>query len=179
MTFHATPLAGVFTIEPERRHDERGHFVRLFCEKEFAAAGLRLRPTQVASSVSARRGTLRGLHYQAAPAAQAKLVRCARGAVWDVALDLRRGSASFGRAFGVRLCARSGTMLYVPPGCAHGFLSLTDDVETAYVIGGRHSPEHERGVRWDDPGFALDWPFAPVVVSERDLGWPDHAGNDR
>ena len=179
MILHPTPLAGVFTIAPERRHDERGHFARLFCAEEFAAAGLHAQFSQVASSVSDRRGTLRGLHYQSAPAAQVKLVRCGRGAIWDVVLDLRRDSASFGQAFGTRLCDRSGTMMYVPAGCAHGFLSLTDDAETVYVMSGRHSPKHERGVRWDDPGFSLAWPSAPLVVSEKDLSWPDHAGNDR
>ena len=126
MIFRPAPLAGVFTIEPERHHDERGHFTRLFCADEFVAAGLPGRFDQINSSVSARRGTLRGLHYQSAPAEQAKVVRCARGAIWDVALDLRHGSASFGRAFAVTLCARSGTMMYVPPGFAHGFMSLCD-----------------------------------------------------
>lgn len=174
MRFSEVGLAGAWLVVPERHQDERGFFARTFCEREFAERGLVARYPQCNVSWNRTRGTLRGLHYNAAPHREAKLVRCARGRVHDVVLDLREGSATRGRWVGVDLDAAAGAALYVPPGCAHGFLTLQDDCEVHYQMGGFHEPQAARGVRWDDAAFAIRWPFAPSVVSERDRGWPDY-----
>lgn len=173
MKFLPTKLAGAFVIEPERRGDERGFFARIFCAREFAASGLESRFCQVNNSFSAHRGTLRGLHYQLAPAAEVKLVRCIRGALWDAILDLRPDSLSFGQWFGTKLSAENRLMIYVPRGFAHAILALTEDVETLYLASEFYTPEQERGIRYDDPRFAISWPIAPLEVSAKDRAWPD------
>jgi dTDP-4-dehydrorhamnose 3,5-epimerase len=176
LIFTATALPGVFVVEPERREDERGFFARTFCAREFAERGLETRVAQCSVSYSPRRATLRGLHYQAPPHAEAKLVRCTRGGIFDVAVDLRPDSPAFRRHVALALSADDRRMLYVPPGCAHGFETLTDDCEVLYQISEFHDPEAARGVRWDDPAFAIPWPLAPAVISERDRSYPDFEG---
>jgi len=173
MIFTPTPLTGAFTIDLEKRGDDRGFFARLFCEREFAEAGLETRFVQINTSLSARRGTLRGLHYQLPPFAEVKVVRCIRGALWDVILDLRAGSPSFGRWFGAELSAENRRMMYVPRGFAHGFITLTEDAEALYLVSAFYSPDHERGVRFDDPAHGIAWPMAPVEMSGKDRSWPD------
>ncbi|MES1246408.1 MAG: dTDP-4-dehydrorhamnose 3,5-epimerase [Actinomycetota bacterium] len=167
MTFDETPIPGCFVIELERRGDERGFFARVFEDRVFEEHGLVSHFTNVNNSLSATRGTLRGMHYQLAPAAEVKLVRCIRGALYDVALDLATGTW-----FGVELTADNRRMLYVPEGCAHGFLTLEEDTEALYMTTSYWSPEHERGVRWDDPAYGIEWPLEPVVLSEKDQAWP-------
>jgi dTDP-4-dehydrorhamnose 3,5-epimerase len=167
VTFEETPVPGVFTIELEKIGDERGFFARVFEDRVFEQHGLVSHFTNVNNSLSAERGTLRGMHFQVAPAAEVKLVRCVRGSFYDVALDLATG-----KWFGTMLSADNRRMLYVPEGCAHGFLTLEDDTEALYLTTSYWSPEHERGVRWDDPAFAIDWPAEPVVLSDKDRAWP-------
>lgn len=172
MIFHATELAGAFVIEPERHSDERGFFARTFAPEDFLAHGLDPRVAQVALAFNQRRGTLRGLHYQEAPHAQAKLVRCTQGAIWDVIVDLRPGSATERRFTGVELTAGNRLQLYVPEGFAHGYLTLAEDSEVLYQLATPWQPTAERGVRWDDPSLAIPWPFPPAVISARDAGLP-------
>ncbi len=173
MIFRPTPLPGALTIELEKRGDDRGFFARVFCEREFAEQGLVTHFVQVNNSSSAEKGTLRGMHYQLAPAAEVKLVRCIRGAMYDAILDLRPDSETFGKGFGAALSAENRLMMYVPKGFAHGFITLTDDVEAFYFADEFYAPDQERGVRWNDPKFAIEWPAEPVVLSEKDAGWPD------
>ncbi len=173
MKFTPTPLAGAFLIDLDRMGDQRGFFARVFCEKEFAAQELETRFLQVNESFSAKRGTLRGMHYQLAPEAEVKVVRCIRGEIHDFILDLRRDSPTFGRSFGAALSAENRTMMYVPRGFAHGFVSLTDDSELVYLVSTPYAPAYERGVRFDDPRFAIPWPIAPVEISDKDRAWPD------
>lgn len=173
MVFTETPLAGAYVIDLERRGDARGFFARVFCEEEFAARRLATRFVQANDSLSAQRGTLRGMHYQLAPRAETKLVRCIRGALHDVILDLREGSPTFGESFGVDLTAENRRMVYVPKGFAHGFVTLEDDTEALYLVDEPYAPERERGIRWNDPRFPLAWPIAPVVVSDKDRGHRD------
>lgn len=173
MRFAETPLPGAYVIEPEPRVDERGFFARVFCTDELARHGLEPHVAQINDSLSREAGTLRGLHYQLPPAAETKLVRCIQGAVWDVILDLRRESATFGRWFGIELTAENRTMLYVPRGFAHGFVTLVPDTEIVYVVSHPYAPEYERGIRWNDPAFSIDWPVEPVVISEKDRSLPD------
>jgi dTDP-4-dehydrorhamnose 3,5-epimerase len=173
MKFVPTPLPGAYLIELEKRGDDRGFFARLFCEKEFAAAGLEHRFVQINNSLSGSKGTLRGLHYQLAPAAEVKLMRCLRGAIFDVILDLRTGSPTFGRWFGAELSAANRTMMYVPRGFAHGLLTLCDDTEVLYPVSAFYAPQLERGIRFNDPRFDIAWPIQPEEVSEKDRNWPD------
>lgn len=174
MHFEPTPIEGAFLVDLDRRGDDRGFFARVFCAREFAAAGLAGQFVQINTSFSGRRGTLRGLHHQLPPAAEAKLVRCIQGALFDVVLDLRPASPSFRRWFGAELTAANRRMMYVPEGCAHGFLSLADGTETLYLASAFYQPDAERGIRFDDPAFAIDWPMAPVDVSAKDRAWPDY-----
>jgi dTDP-4-dehydrorhamnose 3,5-epimerase len=166
--FHKAPVAGACTIELEKRGDERGFFARVFCEKEFAEAGLITRFVQVNNSTSADRGTLRGMHYQLSPKSETKVVRCVRGSLFDVVLDLRQESPTFGQSFGAELSAENRMMMYVPKGCAHGFLTLTDDSEVIYLVDEFYSPESERIVRFDDPKFRIEWPEEVRVISDKD-----------
>ena len=177
MRFHETPLAGAYVIEAERFSDERGFFVRTFCEREFRERGLNPSVAQTNLSYNERRGTLRGMHYQRAPHAEAKLVRCTMGAIHDVIIDLRPGSPTARRHFAVRLDADNRTMLYIPEGFAHGFLTLADRTEVAYQMSVAHSPDHGAGVRWNDPAFGIEWPEPVRVIIERDRTYPDY--NDR
>jgi dTDP-4-dehydrorhamnose 3,5-epimerase len=184
MKFHTTALAGAYVIELERHGDERGFFARAFCQREFAAQGLAGEWVQINNSLSAQRGTLRGLHYQMAPSQEVKLVRCIRGALWDCILDVRPMSPTFGTWFGVTITAENRLSVYVPRGCAHGFISLEDATETLYCVDEYYAPERERGIRWDDPAFSIRWPIEPVVISDKDANHPDfdaehHLGIDR
>lgn len=168
MKFVETPLKGAYLIDLEKRGDDRGFFARAFCRDEFAKVGLAPVFVQVNNSLSAQKGTLRGMHYQLAPKAETKVVRCIRGSLYDVILDLRKGSATFGQSFGAELSAENRRMMYVPKGFAHGFITLSDDAEAFYFVDEFYGPECERGIRWNDPKFAIQWPIAPVVVSDKD-----------
>jgi dTDP-4-dehydrorhamnose 3,5-epimerase len=172
--FHETKIAGALLIEPERRPDERGFFARTWCRDEFAARGLTTAWVQCNVSFNERRGTLRGLHYQADPFPEIKLVRCTMGAAYDVIVDLRPGSPSFGQWVGVELTAANRLSLYIPGGVAHGFQTLADDTELFYQMSEFYRPELARGVRWDDPRLGIAWPDCPQrIISARDRNLPD------
>ncbi len=155
--------------------DERGLFARTWCREEFETAGLNSHLTQCSISYNVRKGTLRGMHYQSAPYAESKLVRCTRGAIYDVALDLRADSPTFREWIGVNLTADNREMIFIPEGCAHGFLTLEDNSEVCYQISEFYRPEAARGVRWDDPAFGIVWPAKPQLLSDRDRNYPDFA----
>jgi dTDP-4-dehydrorhamnose 3,5-epimerase len=171
--FLPTSLSGVYLIEPERHADDRGFFARTWCAQEMAAQGLEPELTQCSVSFNHRRGTLRGLHYQAPPFAEVKLVRCTRGAVYDVAVDLRPDSPTFRGWLGVELTEDNGGALYLPRGFAHGFYALADASEVAYQISAPYRPEAARGVRWDDPFHGARWPGPVEVIAARDRDYPD------
>ena len=173
MIFTETKLAGAFVIELERHTDERGFFARTFCQQEFEAHGLKAEVAQCNVSFNKRKGTLRGMHYQAAPFAEAKLVRCTAGSVYDVIIDLRPASSTFKRHFAVELSAENRRMLYIPESFAHGFQTLEDDTEVFYQMAQRYSAEHARGVRWNDPAFGIEWPKGERIIIERDQNYPD------
>lgn len=175
MNFAETELPGVVVVELEKLSDERGFFARSFCSEEFAAAGLHSHYPQANISFNREMGTLRGLHYQAEPKPEPKLVRCTRGAIFDVAVDLRADSPSYRRWIGYELSGDNHVGLYIPPGCAHGFLTLEADCEVFYLMGESYDPNLMRGLRWNDPAFAIDWPAQPAVISERDAGFADFA----
>ena len=175
MLLTPTTIDGVVVVTPERHSDERGFFARTFCAREFEEAGLRPHVAQANVSYNNHAGTLRGLHFQRPPAAEAKLVRCTRGRVYDVAVDLRPASPSFLRHVGVVLDAEEHNALYVPEGCAHGYLTLEDGCEVTYQVSEFYSPGVEGGLRWNDPGLAIAWPAAVRVISEKDANWPDLA----
>lgn len=175
MRLMQTPLAGAWVIELERISDERGWFARTFDAEEFEARGLTPVVAQCNASFNARSGTLRGMHYQAEPHGESKLVRCVRGAIFDVAVDLRADSPTRCRWHGVELNAENGRGYYIPAGLAHGFQTLTDNCEVIYQMGHRYVPEAAGGVRWDDPAFAIEWPPArgERIISERDASYAD------
>jgi dTDP-4-dehydrorhamnose 3,5-epimerase len=170
--FRSTDIEGLVLVVPEPRADERGAFARAFCREEFGTRGLMtvVAQTNVANTVN--RGTVRGLHYQLPPAGEAKLLRCTNGAVFDVAVDLRAGSDSFGRWFGVELSAEDGIAVHVPSGCAHGYQTLTDGASVLYEVSTPYTPELERGIIHADHDLAIDWPLPPRDVSAKDLGLP-------
>jgi dTDP-4-dehydrorhamnose 3,5-epimerase len=172
VNFGQTAIADAFVIDIEPHADERGFFARTFCVREFEAHGLVPAVAQCSVSFTRRRGTLRGLHYQVAPATEAKLVRCQRGAIFDVVVDLRPESPSYLRHVAVELSAARYRAIYVPPRCAHGFQTLTDDAEVSYQISEFYAPEHQRGARYDDPAFGIDWPLPVSEISARDATWP-------
>jgi dTDP-4-dehydrorhamnose 3,5-epimerase len=174
--FLPTALPGAFVVEMEKREDARGFFARSWCVREFEEHGLNPRLVQCNASFNRTRGTLRGMHYQVAPFAEAKLVRCTSGAIHDVILDLRPDSPAYLRHVVAELSAANHRALYVPEGCAHGFQTLADDTEVFYQMSEFHSPGHARGVRWDDPAFGLPWPQDERIIAERDRGYPDFAG---
>lgn len=174
MRFTATGIDGVAAVDIEPVADERGAFARLHCPEEFAAAGHPFAPLQTSLSRNARAGTLRGLHYEAAPHEEAKLVRVTRGAIFDVAVDLRPASPTYRRWTGTELTAENGRALLIGKGIAHGFITLADDTDVLYQIDAIFTPGHGRGARWDDPAFGIEWPRAPVVISQRDATYPDH-----
>lgn len=173
MKFHSTPLHGAYVIEPEQRGDARGWFARVFCEKEMAAAGLVDRFVQVNNSYNAQAGTLRGMHYQLPPAAEVKIVRCVRGALWDCIVDLRPDSPTYLKWHGVELTAENRLAYYVPRGFAHGFVTLEPDTEAFYLASAFYEPSAERGLRWNDPTFDIQWPAPGRIVSGKDAAWPD------
>jgi dTDP-4-dehydrorhamnose 3,5-epimerase len=170
--FHPTPIEGAFLIETEPVVDERGFFARTFCRDEFARNGLDPCVAQCAVSFNARSGTLRGMHLQTPPHEEAKLVRCTRGAIHDVLLDLRRDSAAFGRWWAVELNAEQGRLVYVPEGVAHGFQTLEPDTEVSYQMSRAYAPEAATGVRWDDPAVGIEWPLEVTSISTRDRELP-------
>jgi dTDP-4-dehydrorhamnose 3,5-epimerase len=173
MKFTETRFAGVFVVEIERHTDPRGFFARSFCKKEFAARGLPGSFVQCNVSYNRRRGTLRGMHYQVAPGEEGKLVRATRGSIRDVVLDLRPSSATYREWLCFDLSEENRRALYIPPGFAHGFQTLTDHAEVFYQMTEFYDPGLARGVRWDDPAFAIEWPIASPTLSERDAGFPD------
>jgi len=173
MIFIETELKGAFIIEPERLGDKRGFFARSFCQKEFEAHGLNPKLVQCNISFNHEKGTLRGLHYQASPYEEAKLVRCTKGAIYDVIIDLRPDSPTFRRYVGVYLNAENLKMLYIPENFAHGFLTLEDNTEVFYQMSEFYAPEYARGVRWNDPAFGIPWPSDVRVISGRDKNYQD------
>jgi dTDP-4-dehydrorhamnose 3,5-epimerase len=184
MFFNPTPLGGVFLIELDKKADERGFFARTYCTQEFGQHGLTTHICQANCSLSRQKGTLRGMHYQLAPKAETKIVRCLQGALYDVVLDLRPDSPTFGESFGCELSAENRRMMYVPKGFAHGFITLMDNTEALYFVDEFYSPENERGVRYDDPKFQIKWPAQATVISEKDRAYPDfdpnwHLGSHR
>lgn len=174
MIFTPAPLAGLYLVAPERHEDERGWFARSWCAREFAARGLDAGLAQTSLSFNRHQGTLRGMHFQRPPHAEAKLVCCVRGAIWDVALDLRPDSPTRGRWQGFELSAENGCALYLPEGFAHGFQTLQAESEVLYQISSFHAPEAAAGVRYDDPAFAIAWPLPVTSISPRDAAWPDY-----
>jgi dTDP-4-dehydrorhamnose 3,5-epimerase len=172
--FTETKLKGAFVITPERVEDERGFFARLWEKREFEAHGLDARLAQCSLSFNHKKGTLRGMHYQLAPYEESKLVRCTRGAIYDVVLDLRVDSATFKQWVGVNLTADNQEMLYIPKGCAHGFQSLSDETEVFYQISEFYRPDAAAGVRWNDAAFRIVWPLEVAVISERDANYADY-----
>lgn len=173
MNFEETPLHGAFVITLEPHRDDRGSFARSFCRREFEAHGLSPVVSQCNISRNALRGTLRGMHFQRAPHEEAKLVRCSRGAIWDVIVDLRRDSATRGQWFGVELSDQNATQLYIPKGFAHGFQTLNDDTEVFYQMSDFYAPESADGFRYDDPLLRIDWPLPVSGISDKDRNWPD------
>jgi dTDP-4-dehydrorhamnose 3,5-epimerase len=173
MKFHKAKIAGVFEVCLEPRTDDRGFFARAWCQREFETRGLNSTVAQCNISRNARKGTLRGMHYQAQPFSETKVVRCTRGAVYDVVLDLRPESKTFKQWVSVVLTEESGNMVYIPDGCAHGFLSLQDGSDVFYQMSEFYNPEAARGVRWDDDAFGIVWPEKVEVISERDRTYPD------
>lgn len=174
MIFTETFMEGVYIIEPELREDERGFFGRTFCRREFGSRGLKVDVAQVNYSFNARRGTLRGMHYQAEPCAEAKLIHCLQGAVYDVVIDLRTRSDTYCRHLSLELSGDSWRLLYVPEGFAHGFQALKDNSALCYLMFDYYAPQYARGVRWNDPAFGIEWPLPAVVISENDRSWPDY-----
>ncbi len=176
MIFTETELKGAYIIDIERREDDRGFFARTWCQQEFEAHGLVARVVQANTSYNRRKGTLRGMHYQRAPHAEAKLVRAVRGAIYDVIIDLRPDSPTYKRWIGVELTADNRRALFVPEGFAHGFQTLEDDTDVIYQVSAFYTPGAEGGVRYNDPAFAIEWPLPVSVISEKDAAWPDFTG---
>jgi dTDP-4-dehydrorhamnose 3,5-epimerase len=175
MIFTPTELDGAYLIDLDRREDDRGFFARAWCERELAEQGLSTRIEQCNVSFNHSRSTLRGLHYQSAPHAEVKLIRCTRGAIYDVIVDLRPDSPTWKRWLGVELDAENRRMLYVPEGFAHGYQTLVDATETFYQVSASYAPDAEGGVRWDDPAFAIEWPDPEgALLSDKDRSWPDY-----
>jgi dTDP-4-dehydrorhamnose 3,5-epimerase len=175
MRIHPTALPGVVMVTIEPHADQRGVFARTFDAGIFEAAGLPTIWPQCNISWNRDRGTLRGMHFQYPPHGEPKLVRCTRGRVFDVAVDLRPNSPTYCHWFGVELAHQKRNALFIPEGCAHGFLTLEDDSEVFYMMGDVFAPELASGVRWNDPAFSINWPLEPMMISERDAGWPDFA----
>jgi dTDP-4-dehydrorhamnose 3,5-epimerase len=178
MLFIETILKGAFIVKLEAIQDGRGFFARSWCYKEFENKGIMTHILQENLSFNRQAGTVRGMHYQEKPFQENKLVRCTRGAIYDVALDLRQESPTYLRWFGAELTADNYTMLYVPEGFAHGYQTLTDDAEVVYQVSQVYSPQAERGVRYDDPAFAIVWPLPASVISAKDRSWPDYAADE-
>jgi dTDP-4-dehydrorhamnose 3,5-epimerase len=177
MIFIETQLKGALVIEPERIADERGFFARTWCQREFASYGLETRMVQCNISENPKKGTFRGMHFQTAPCEEVKIVRCTRGEIYDVIIDLRPGSGTFKKWLGVVLNEEKRNMLYIPQGFAHGFITLSDRTEVFYQMSEFYSPDHARGVRWNDPAFGIRWPAEIRLISERDNTYPDFESN--
>jgi dTDP-4-dehydrorhamnose 3,5-epimerase len=175
MRFHQTDIPGVFQIHLEANVDDRGFFARSWCQKEFQRHALNDQIVQCSVSFSKKKGTLRGMHYQAAPYPETKVVSCTKGAIYDVVIDLRRASTAYRHWVGVQLTAADRNMIYVPEGCAHGFITLEDETEVLYKMSEFYHPDLAEGVRWDDPAFAVSWPVPVEVISDRDRSYPDFA----
>jgi dTDP-4-dehydrorhamnose 3,5-epimerase len=173
MIFRETELPGAYIIDLEKLKDERGYFARTWCQKEFEDNGLVSNVVQANTSFNVKAGTLRGMHYQAPPHQETKLVRCIRGALYDVIIDLRPDSSTYMRWTGVELSASNTRMLYVPADFAHGFITLEDNTEVTYLVSESHTPGAERGLRWNDPAFGIIWPCPVDVISDKDAGWSD------
>jgi dTDP-4-dehydrorhamnose 3,5-epimerase len=171
MRFSNTNIAGAWVIDPSPHEDARGRFMRVWCAREFEDHGIHFVPVQANMGFSTRKGTVRGMHYQMKPALEAKMVRCTRGSIFDVVLDLRPGSSSYGEWHGVELSAENGRMLYVPEHCAHGYQTLEKNTEMYYMTSGFYTPDLASGVRFDDPVFSIQWPSVAAVVSEQDRHW--------
>lgn len=174
MIFRPVRLAGAWIIDLDKHEDERGFFARAWCATEFEAHGLPTRMVQANLSYNRRRGTLRGMHYQAAPHPEAKVIRCIRGALYDVLVDIRPGSPTFAQWVGAELTAENRTMLYIPEGCAHGFQTLTEDTEALYLMSAFYVPGAARGFRYDDPAFRITWPLPVSLISDKDSSWPPY-----
>ncbi len=173
MIFSETKLPGVFIVDIQKLEDERGFFARTWCKRTFAERGLSFDLAQCSVSFNRKRGTLRGMHYQTEPCAEAKLVSCTAGAIYDVVLDLRPDSPTFTEWIAVELSAGNCRMVYVPENCAHGFQTLEDNTTIAYQISEFYAPEYSKGVRWNDPAFKIEWPEANRIISSRDAAYPD------
>lgn len=173
MKFKELPLKGAYLIDLEPQQDDRGFFSRVFCRNELADQGLKTGIVQANLSQNHERGTLRGMHYQRAPHAEVKMVRCTRGAIYDVIIDIRPDSPTYLQWHGEELTDENRTTLYVPEGFAHGYQSLTDDSEVLYFVTAFYAPDHEGAIRWNDPSFEIDWPIAEPIVSEKDAAHPD------
>lgn len=173
MRFQPLPLNGAWILDLEKREDNRGFFARTFCTGEFQRQGLETAFVQANVSFSVQKGTLRGMHFQRPPCAEVKLVRCIRGSLFDVIVDLRAGSPTLGQWHGELLSAENRRSLYVPKGFAHGYLTLEDATEIEYLVSAPYSPQQEAGVRWNDPAFGIQWPFTPEIVSPKDAAHPD------
>lgn len=174
MIFTETKIPGAYVVDLEHRRDDRGWFARAWCAREFAEHGLATTLAQANVSYNVRAGALRGMHFQRPPDAEAKLVRCTQGAIWDVCLDLRPEAPTYQQWVGVELTPENGRALYVPEGCAHGYQTLVDGTETIYLVSAFYAPESEGGARWDDPAFGIEWPDTSTrTLSEKDAAWPD------
>jgi dTDP-4-dehydrorhamnose 3,5-epimerase len=172
MRFTETSVAGARVIDPSPHQDDRGRFMRAWCAREFVENGINFVPVQSNMGFSIHKGTVRGMHFQVAPALEAKLVRCTRGSMFDVALDLRPESPTFGKWYGTELSAENGRMLFVPEGCAHGYQTLEDATEMYYMASEFYTPSAARGARFDDPKFGIQWPLPATAMSEQDRNWP-------
>lgn len=179
MIFVPTALQGAFIVELERREDERGFFARTWCRREFEERGLSADLAQCNVSYSRCRGTLRGMHWQADPYGETKLIRCTRGSIWDAIVDLRTDSPTYTEHLGVELSAQSGRALYVPKGMAHGFVTLEDECEVSYQMSQFHEPAAARGIRWNDPAFGIHWPVRIPILHPRDAAYPDFVKESR
>ena len=175
MRFTPAPLTGVFIIEPTLYSDERGAFARTYCQESFIKAGIDFVPLQCSFSRNPYMATLRGMHYQITPYSEAKLVSCTRGSVFDVAVDMRADSHTRGQWFGAMLTAENRNALFIPKGFAHGFLTTSDDAELSYMMDAPYVPEAARGLRWNDPALAIDWPMKPTRIADKDNAWSDYA----
>ena len=173
MKFTEAPLAGAYVVEPEPFRDHRGAFMRVFCDAEFSRLGLATHMVQSNLSITSSSGVIRGMHYQTDGSEEDKLVSCVKGAILDVIIDVRRDSATFGRHFKIELSENNHHMLYVPRGCAHGFLTLADDSRVFYQVSNAYNSARERGIRWNDPFFAVEWPIDNPVTSDKDARYPD------
>lgn len=171
MIFHETKLAGAFIVELDRKEDHRGFFARSFCHDEFSRHGIEFTPVQANISHSNAKGTLRGMHYQGPPVSETKFIRCIRGAVWDVIIDMRPDSPTYLEHIGIELSAENGRAIFVPDLFAHGNQALTDDAELLYMMGGPYTPGYERGVRFDDPVVGIEWPLPVTVIDNKDQAW--------